>query len=351
MTTSATARGIAEPGEKFSRLDVKRRELGEHDVRLDIAFCGICHSDIHFLHNPVRLAQARYPLVPGHEIAGTVAAVGNAVSGLTVGDRVGVGCMVDSCGECQACRADMENYCEADFTRTYNWPLADGSHTLGGFSDSVVVTEKFALRIPDAIPLDQAAPLLCAGITLYSPLAHWGAAPGKRVAIIGLGGLGHIGVQMSRAFGAHTTVFDLDPGKRPDALRFGADEFIDPRSPGALDGLKSSFDLIISTVPTNPDLDSFVAMLGVDGVFVNLGGAEKPLSVSTYLLRHNRRSVASSMIGGIAETQAMLDFCAEHGIAAEVEVVNADEIDAAFDRVVAGDVRYRFVIDGTTFAS
>ncbi len=344
---TASARAIRSAGGSFEAIDIERRAVGPRDVLLEVAYSGVCHSDIHNVRSASR--SAYYPQVPGHEVAGVVSAVGAEVTKFAVGDRAGVGVMVDSCRQCSSCKAGMEQFCRAGFVKAYNSKLPDGTITQGGYSSRLVVDQDFAVTIPDQIDLARAAPLLCAGITLYSPLKHWQAGPGKRVAILGFGGLGHVGVKISKAFGAHTTVLDLSLDKKADGVRFGADEYLAVTEAGVLESLESSFDLIISTVPAHIDLDTYVGLLDIDGTFVNVGASEQPLSVSTYALRANRRSVAGTLIGGIHETQEMLNFCGEHGIGAEVEVIGADQIDTAFDRVVTGDVRYRFVIDGTTF--
>jgi len=342
------ARGVTGPEQPFEAFAIERRDLRPHDVLVDIAYSGICHSDIHHVHND--FGTSVYPLVPGHEIAGTVSAVGADVTRFAVGDRVGVGCMIGSCRSCEACLAGMEQYCVQGDVKTANGIDRDGRPTQGGYSEKIVVDQDFVVRIPDAIELDRAAPLLCAGVTLYSPLRHWGAGPGKRVAIIGFGGLGHIGVQISRALGAHTTVLDLSLDKKDDGLRLGADEYRATTDPDAFKELAQSFDLIICTVPANIDYDAYLGMLGRDGTLVLIGVPSKPLSVAPFSIIFNRRSIAGSLIGGIPETQEMLDFCGEHGIGAEVEVIDADHIDQAYERVLAGDVRFRFVIDGSTFA-
>jgi uncharacterized zinc-type alcohol dehydrogenase-like protein len=329
-------------------MKIQRRDLGPRDVLIDVAYAGICHSDIDHAHS-VR-GKSIYPLVPGHEIAGIVSAVGSEVTKFAVGDRAGVGNMVDSCRVCPNCRAGLEQYCSGGRVLTYNSIGRDGQPTHGGYSQKIVVDEDFVVRIPDSIPLHNAAPLFCAGITLYSPLRHWEAGPGKRVAILGFGGLGHVGVQISKALGAHTTVFELSSTKRADALRLGADEFRVTTEPGTFDELASSLDLIISTVPANIDLDAYLGLLRRDGTFVNLGVPDKPLSISPMALLRNRRSVAGTLSGGLPETQEMIDFCARHGIGAEVEVIDADRIDEAYERLLAGDVRYRFVIDVSTMA-
>jgi len=255
---------------------------------------------------------------------------------------------VDSCRECAPCRAGQEQHCTSTFIRTYNWIGRDGQPTYGGYSERVVVDQDFVVHIPEQIPLSQAAPLLCAGITVYSPLRRWSAGPGRRVAVVGLGGLGHVAVQISHALGAHTTVLDLDEGKRADAARFGADEFSLASDPAALAGLESSFDLVVSTIPASYDLDSFLRLLAMHGTLVNLGVSTKPLAFDPFSLLANGRSVAGSSIGGIAETQEMLDFCGAHGIRAEIEPIDADEIDVAYARLETGDVRYRFVVDIST---
>ncbi|WP_029001034.1 NAD(P)-dependent alcohol dehydrogenase [Azohydromonas australica] len=346
---TVNARCTCGPHEPFKAFKIQRRELGPRDVLIDIAYAGICHSDIDHARS-VR-GRSTYPLVPGHEIAGIVSAVGEEVTRFSVGDRAGVGNMVDSCRVCPNCHAGLEQYCSGGRVMTYNSVGRDGQPTYGGYSQKIVVDQDFVLHIPDAIALQNAAPLFCAGITLYSPLRHWEAGPGKRVAILGFGGLGHVGVQISKALGAHTTVLELSSAKRADALRLGADEFCLTTEPGMFDELASSLDLIISTVPANIDVDAYLGLLRRDGTFVNLGVPDKRLSISPMALLRNRRSVAGSLSGGLPETQEMIDFCARHGIGAEVEVIDADRIDEAYERLLAGDVRYRFVIDVSTMAA
>lgn len=341
------ARCVCGPQSRFEATMIERRDLGDADVLIDIAYAGICHSDID--HARATRGKSVYPMVPGHEIAGVVSAVGSNVARFSVGDRVGVGNLVDSCRECSRCLSGQEQYC-ASRVLTYNQVGRDGRITEGGYSEKIVVDERFVVRIPDAIPLANAAPLFCAGITLYSPLRHWGAGPGKRVAIIGLGGLGHLGVQISKALGAHTTVLELDQSKRQDAMRLGAQSFHVTRDPATLSELASSFDLIISTVPANIDLDVYLALLDVGGTFVNLSIPQKPLSVAAAVLLANRRSLAGTLSGGLPETQEMIDFCAANNISAEVEIIGANQIDDAFERLAAGTVRYRFVIDAATIA-
>lgn len=343
MTLTVLARCTCGPREPFQATTIVRRDPGPHDVLIDIAYAGICHSDIDHARS-VR-GKTIYPLVPGHEIAGIVSAVGSQVTKFAVGDRAGVGVMVDACRRCASCREGLEQYCTGGRVMTYNSIGRDGQPTHGGYSGKIVVDENFAVRIPQGIPLQNAAPLFCAGITMYSPLRHWKAGPGKRVGIVGFGGLGHVGAQLSRALGAHTTVFDLSPAKRADALRLGAQAYCLATDLQAMTALADSFDLIISTVPGSVHLDAYLGLLGRDGVFVNLGVPDKPLSVSAFSLLRNRRSIAGTLSGGLAETQEMIDFCGRHGIRAEVEVIDADRIDEAYERLLAGDVRYRFVID------
>jgi alcohol dehydrogenase (NADP+) len=345
---TVNARCTCGPREPFTPTTIERRDPGPRDVLIDIAYAGICRSDIDHAHG-VR-GKTAYPLVPGHEIAGIVSAVGSHVTKFAVGDRAGVGNMVDSCRTCGSCRAGLEQYCSGRRVLTYNSTGFDGRPTYGGYSEKIVVDEAFAVRIPERIPLQNAAPLLCAGISLYSPLRHWNAGPGERVAIVGLGGLGHVGVQMSKALGAHTTVFDLSRAKRDEALRLGADEYRAVDDYGAFTGLADSFNLVISTVPASVDLDAYLDLLAVNGTYVNLGVPPGPLSVSAMSLLRNRRSLAGTLSGGLAQTQEMIDFCADHGIGAEVEVIDADRIDEAYQRLMAGDVRYRFVIDISTMA-
>ncbi|MFR9752933.1 NAD(P)-dependent alcohol dehydrogenase [Nocardia sp. 004] len=348
--STAAAYAVSAPDGAFEKITIERRDLGPHDVLIDIKYVGICHSDIHTARN--EWGGTRYPCVPGHEIAGSVAAVGSAVTKYRVGDRVGVGCMVDSCGVCAPCLADEEQYCTAGSTMTYNSQVdpavQPGGNTLGGYSTQVVVTENFVLRIPDGLELEVAAPLLCAGITLYSPLRHWDAGPGKKVAIIGMGGLGHVGVKIAAAMGAEVTVLSQSLSKQEDGKLFGASSYYATNDKQTFRELRSRFDLIINTVSANLPLDNYLRLLGLNGTLVILGLPENPLSVQPFNLAGYRRSLSGSMIGGIAQTQEMLDFCAEHGIGPEIELISADEIDGAYDRVVASDVRYRFVIDVST---
>ncbi|MGR6322511.1 NAD(P)-dependent alcohol dehydrogenase [Micromonospora soli] len=325
---------------------IERRDLGPHDVLIDIRYSGICHSDIHTARS--EWGPTTYPIVPGHEIAGVVQEVGAEVTKFAAGDRVGVGCMVDSCRECDNCRKGLEQYCLKGNVGTYGGVDADGQPTQGGYSRAIVVTEDFVLRIPEGLGLDVAAPLLCAGITTYSPLRHWGVGPGSRVAIIGLGGLGHMAVKLAHAMGAEVTVLSQSLKKREDGLRLGADHYFATSDEETFAKLAGSFDFILNTVSAKIDLDAYLRLLAVDGTLVNVGAPEDPLSVHAFSLIPARRSFAGSMIGGIAETQEMLDFCAEHGLGAEIEVIQAEQINEAYERVLASDVRYRFVIDAAT---
>ncbi|RCK69035.1 NAD(P)-dependent alcohol dehydrogenase [Desertihabitans brevis] len=334
----------------FERTTIERREPGPTEVLVDIAWAGICHSDIHTARN--EWGEAHFPLVPGHEIAGTVAAVGSEVTKFAVGDRVGVGVFVDSCRKCPECRSGREQYCSGGgMVGTYNAVGRDGRWNDGGYSTSITVEQDYTLRIPDGLDLAEAAPLLCAGITLYSPLRHWGAGPGKRVAIVGMGGLGHMGVKLAAAMGAEVTVLSQSLSKQEDGRRFGAAAYHATSDPETFRTLRSSFDLIISTVSATLDLDAYLSLLVVDGTLVNVGLPEEPLSLRAGSLNGGRKQLAGSNIGGIAETQEMLDFCAEHGLGATVERIGGEDITAAYDRVVASDVRYRFVIDTSTFAA
>ena len=328
---------------------IDRRDVGPHDVLVEIKYCGICHSDIHYVRGEWDAAFAvQYPVAPGHEIVGIVSDVGSEVTRHAVGDRVGVGCMVGSCGECVNCRNGEEQYCLSGSTLTYGSIDQDGRPTQGGYSTHIVVREDFVVRIPEGIGLDVAAPLLCAGITTYSPLRHWGAGPGKKVAVVGLGGLGHMAVKLAHALGAEVTVLSQSLKKREDGLRLGADHFHATGDPATFETLAGSFDLIVNTVSARIDLDAYLWLLAVDGSLVNVGAPAEPLSLSVFSLLMGRRSFAGSLIGGIRETQEMLNFCAEHGLGADIELIPAGKINEAYDRVLASDVRYRFVIDTST---
>ena len=324
----------------------ERRDPKEHDVVIDIKFCGICHSDIHMTKDEWKFGSM-YPMVPGHEIAGVVSAVGSKVTKFKVGDQVGVGCMVDSCRECTNCKQELENYCIPGSTLTYSAPEKDGSGiTQGGYSNVIVTNEDFVLRIPDGLPLDKAAPLLCAGITTYSPLKHWKAGPGTKVGVLGLGGLGHMATKIAVALGAEVTVISHSDKKREDAFKFGAHKFINTKNADEVTANALYFDLIINTV-SSADLEmmSLLSLLKLDGSMVNVGAPEKPLSINVFPLLLMRRSLSGSAIGSIKETQEMLNFCAQHKISPEIEVIAPDQVNVAFERVLKSDVRYRFVID------
>ena len=327
-----------------------RREVGAHDVAIDIAYCGVCHSDLHTVRS--EWGGTVYPCVPGHEIVGRVTAVGDHVAGFAVGDAVGVGCMVDSCQHCPSCAEGLEQYCENGFTGTYNGVEKEtGNNTYGGYSRHIVVNEKFVLRVSHTDDLAAVAPLLCAGITTYSPLREWKVGPGHRVGIVGLGGLGHMGVKIARAMGAEVVVFTTSENKREDALRLGAHEVIVSRDRGAMKAARNSFDFILNTVAAPHDLDAFLALLKRDGTMTLVGvPAEPHPSPSVGSLVMKRRRLAGSLIGGIPETQEMLDFCAEHGITADIEMIRMDEIETAFERMTKSDVKYRFVIDMASLA-
>ena len=325
---------------------ITRREVGPHDVLIEIAYAGICHSDIHTVNGD--WGPQPYPLVPGHEIVGTVAEIGPEVTGHAVGDRVGVGCMVNSCGQCTTCRNGDEQYCAEGMVPTYGGADRDGTITQGGYSTHVVVDAGFVLSVPASLDLAAAAPLLCAGITTYSPLRRWGAGPGRKVAVVGLGGLGHLAVKIAAAMGAEVTVLSQSLKKKEDGLRLGAEHYYATSDPATFEQLAGSFDLVLNTVSAVIDVDAYLSLLTVDGALVNVGAPAEPLSLNVFSLIGGRRAYAGSMIGGIAETQEMLDFCAEHGIVPETELISADRVNEAYERVLASDVRYRFVIDAAT---
>ncbi|MFQ6145703.1 NAD(P)-dependent alcohol dehydrogenase [Streptomyces seoulensis] len=345
MTTVAA---YAAPAAKapLERTTIERRAVGEFDVLIDIRFAGICHSDIHQARDGWR--PGTFPMVPGHEIAGVVSEVGPGVTRFAVGDRVGVGCMVDSCRKCDNCEAGLQQYCVEGPTWTYNAVGEDGEATQGGYSQKIVVDENYVVRIPEGLSLDVAAPLLCAGITTYSPLKHWNAGPGKKVAVVGLGGLGHMGVKIAHALGAEVTVLSQSLRKKDDGLKLGADHYYATSDPQTFEDLKGTFDLILNTVSAPLDFGAFLSLLRTDGTLVNVGLPEEPVRIVLQSLFGDRRSMSSSGIGGIPETQEMLDFCAEHGLGAEIELISASEINDAYERVLASDVRYRFVIDTAT---
>jgi uncharacterized zinc-type alcohol dehydrogenase-like protein len=328
----------------------ERRAPGPHDVVIAIKYCGICHTDVHQVRD--EWGGAEFPMVPGHEITGVVTAVGAHVTKFKPGDPVGVGCFVDSCRHCENCRNDLEQYCLEGCSFTYNSREQDRkTPTYGGYSDKIVVDENYVLRIPANLPLDAAAPLLCAGITLYSPLRHWGAGPGKKIGILGLGGLGHLGVKLAHAMGAEVTVLSHSARKQEDAKRLGADAFFATSDPDTFKKLAGRIDLIICTVGVGVDWNAYFDLLKLDATMVVVGVPEDKVPVSAMPLVGMRRSLSGSMIGGIRETQEMLDFCGAHDIVAEIETIPVQKVNAAFDRIVSSDVRYRFVIDMASLAS
>lgn len=349
---SARAYAAATAKSPLAPFELSRRDPGPRDVLIDISYCGICHSDLHCARD--EWGGQPFPCVPGHEIAGVVSAVGSAVTKFKVGDRVGVGCMVDSCGECAACKAGLEQHCERGATWTYGGsnfyrPHDPGTgHTFGGYSTAITVVENFVVRIPDALPLDAAAPMLCAGITTYSPLKRFGAGPGKRVGVVGLGGLGHMAVKIAHAMGAHVTVITTSPNKAGPARELGADAVLVSSDRAAMEAAGSSLDLIVDTVSAVHDMDLYMGLLGLEGALVLVGLPPEKLEVSAFTLTGARRIFTGSNIGGIAETQEMLDFCAAHGVQAEIEKIPAQQINEAYERLLKGDVKYRFVIDSAT---
>jgi len=343
VTTTVPAYAAPSATEPLVPVTIERRPVGPRDVAIEIRYAGVCHSDIHTVRG--EWGEITYPQVVGHEIVGEAVEVGAEVTRHQVGDRVGVGCMVNSCRECENCRAGLEQYCLEGNIQTYTGLDRDGTITQGGYSTRIVVDEDFVLTVPESIPYEKAAPLLCAGITTYSPLAHWGAGPGKRVAVVGMGGLGHMAVKIAHAMGAEVTVLSQTLSKETDGRRFGADDYRATGDGSALKELRNSFDLIINTVSSGIDVNAHLKLLRLDGTLVNVGAPPEPLPVQVFTLFGNRRSFAGSSIGGIAETQEMLDFCAEHDIAPETELIAIDEVNDAYERVVASDVRYRFVID------
>jgi uncharacterized zinc-type alcohol dehydrogenase-like protein len=344
MRVSAYAAAAA--GQPLTKTTIERRDVGVNDVLIEIQYAGICHSDIHTVNGD--WGPQPFPVVPGHEIVGVVTEVGADVTRHRVGDRVGVGCMVGSCGECASCRNGDEQHCVQGMVPTYAGKDRDGSTTQGGYSTHVVVDADYVLSVPAGLDPAAAAPLLCAGITTYAPLRRWGAGPGTKVAIVGLGGLGHMGVKLAHALGAEVTVLSQSLKKQEDGFRLGADDYRATSDPATFEHLAGRFDLIVNTVSASIDLDAYLGLLAVDGTLVNVGAPAEPLSVRAMTLISGRRSFAGSMIGGIALTQEMLDFCAEHGLGAEVEVIPADRVNEAYERVLASDVRYRFVIDAST---
>ena len=345
MTTTQTKSYAAQDAaSRLAPFTIPRRSPQATDVAIDILYCGVCHSDIHTGRN--EWPGTMYPCVPGHEIVGRVTAVGDGVKKFKVGDLAAVGCMVDSCRACANCEQGLEQYCVQGLTGTYNGQdTVLGGHTFGGYSTAVVVEERFVLRVPENLDLKAVAPLLCAGITTYSPMRHWKVGPGQKVGIVGLGGLGHMGVKFAHAFGAHTVLFTTSPGKVEDGRKLGADEVVISKNEDEMKKHASSFDFILDCVSAQHDINSYLALLKLDGTLCQVGAPEKPLPVQVFSLILPRRNFAGSCIGGIPETQEMLDFCGEHGIVSDVELIKMDYVNEAWDRVVKADVKYRFVID------
>lgn len=332
------------PTTSLQPYDLERRPTGPHDVAITIDYCGVCHSDIHQARN--EWGGAIYPMVPGHEIVGHVKEVGSAVKKFSVGDRVGVGVMVDSCRHCNSCQEHLEQYCENGASLTYNSTEQDKkTPTYGGYAQSIITTEDFVLKIPKNLSLAATAPLLCAGITTYSPLRYWNVGPGQKVGIVGLGGLGHMGVKFAHAFGAETYVITTSPHKKEDALKLGAKGIVVSKNPTDMAQHASSFDFILSTISASYNLQHYLSLLKRDGKMVAVGLPSEPLQLNLSEIVYGRKTIAGSMIGGIQETQEMLDFCGKHNITAEIEMISMNEINTAYDRMLKGDVHYRFVID------
>jgi uncharacterized zinc-type alcohol dehydrogenase-like protein len=349
VTFTVSALAAAGPDAPLEFVTIERRAPGPHDIVIDIAYTGICHTDIALLRN--HWSEGLFPMVPGHEITGVVAAVGSDASRHAVGDRVGVGCYVDSCRTCENCLAGEEQHCLKGEVITFGGLDYAGDPTYGGYSRRIVVDENYVVRIPDSLSLDTAAPLMCAGITMYGPLRRWNAGPGKKVAIVGMGGLGHLGVKLAHAMGAHVTVLSQSLSKRDDGLRFGADAYAATSDPATFGDLAETFDLIINTVTANLDTDAYLTLLRLDGVLVNAGVTAEASSFHGPLLGQRRRIITSTKNGSVRQNQEMLDFCARHGIGAEIETIPADQTERALERLEKGDVRYRFVIDASTFGT
>jgi uncharacterized zinc-type alcohol dehydrogenase-like protein len=343
---NAKAYSAASSTSPLAQTTIARREPTATDVQIEILFCGVCHSDLHMARNEWKdVMPTLYPCVPGHEIVGRVVSVGAGVTGFKPGDLAGVGCLVDSDGTCPACKEGLEQFCPNQ-TLTYGFPdRHTGGHTFGGYSESIVVDQRFVLHIPANLDLAAAAPLLCAGITTYSPLRHWGVTKGKKVGIVGLGGLGHMGVKFAKAMGAHTVVFTTSPSKVDDALRLGADEVVLSRDAAQMQKHANSFDFILDCVSADHDINAYIQLLTRDGNMTLVGAPEKPLSLVSFALIVGRRSVSGSPIGGLAETQEMLDFCGKHNITSDVEVIAIQQVNEAYERLLKADVKYRFSID------
>lgn len=344
---SAKAYGVSDAKAQFQPMMIERREPKPDDVVIEIAYCGICHSDIHTARS--EWAGTQYPCVPGHEIVGHVIAVGKKVKKFKLGEPVGVGCFVDSCGKCASCKANEEQFCSVGTTYTYNSPVKEGAYTYGGYSTVITVKQDYVLKIKKGLPLDKMAPLLCAGITTYSPLKRYGAKKGKKVGVVGLGGLGHMAVKIAKAMGAEVTVFSTSPDKAVDAKKLGAKHFVYSKEKANFQPLVKKFDLIIDTVSATHDLTPYLQVLKIDGTMVLLGVPPEPGRLAAGALINGRKRLTGSLIGGIKETQEMLNFCASKKVFSEIELISADKINEAYDRTVSGDVKYRFVIDAKTF--
>ena len=341
--TSINAYAAQDESSSLAPFTIERREVGPHDVQIDILYCGVCHSDIHQVRN--EWGGSIFPMVPGHEIVGRIIKVGEQVTNFKVGELAGVGCFVDSCRTCPSCLANEEQYCDNEMVSTYNGRDKEGNPTYGGYSTQIITDEKYTLHISEKLALEGVAPLLCAGITTYSPLRHWNIGKGHKVAIVGLGGLGHMGVKFAASFGADVTVLSTSPSKEKDALALGAHHFAVTKDLETMKSLQGNFDFILSTISAEHDYNQYLNLLALNGTMVVVGVPPQPSTVHAFSLIGKRRSLAGSLIGGIKETQEMLDYCAEHNIVSDVEVINADYINDAYERMLKADVRYRFVID------
>ena len=349
-TKGARAFGTEAATAPLQALNIQRRNPTPHDVEIEILYCGVCHSDLHTARNEWH--STTYPCVPGHEIVGKIVRVGDHVNKFKVGDLAGVGCMVDSCRECEYCREGLEQYCEVGNTGTYNSPDKHlGTQTYGGYSESVVVDEAFVLRVPSNLDLAATAPLLCAGITTYSPLRHWNVGPGQKVGVVGIGGLGHMAVKLAKAMGAEVIVFTTSPSKFEDAKRLGADDVVLSKDPEQMRRYAGKLHFVLDAVSAQHDINAYLRLLKVDGSLALVGAPENPLPVAAFSLIPARRTFAGSLIGGIAETQEMLDFCGKHNIVSDIEMINIQQINEAYERLLKGDVKYRFVIDMASIKS
>ncbi len=344
-TINVKAYGTEAADAPLQGLSIPRREVAAHDVKIDILYCGVCHSDLHTARNEWH--NTIYPNVPGHEIVGKVVSVGSHVKKFKVGDTVGIGCIVDSCRECQYCNEGLEQFCEPGMTGTYNAPdkYLPNIQTYGGYSESIVVDENYVLSIPENLDLAATAPLLCAGITTYSPLKHWNVGPGKNVGIVGIGGLGHMGIKIAKAMGAHVVAFTTSESKFKEAQRLGADEVVLSSDPEQMSKFRGKLHFILDAVSAEHDINAYLSLLRVDGSLALVGAPEQPLPVAAFSVILGRKSFAGSMIGGIAETQEMLDFCGKHNITADIEMIDMNQINEAYERLLKGDIKYRFVID------